>query len=127
VAEEKTIHRPKWIADEYDGCVYVHDVDGESVQLNPGDQIPAGHEEKVGPHIPTTFEKPRSTRIREIDGEYERPASEAGVDLEGFDPGQHKTSDVVDYVRRNPEHAQAVLDRERAGKNRRSIFTELGG
>jgi hypothetical protein len=114
----------KWIADEFDGCVWIHDVDGDSVQLLPGDEIPAGHEEKVGPHIPTTTEEPKSARMKAIDPAYVAPRQSATA-VSGFDPGQATVKAVVEYVRDNPEEAQAVLDRERAGKNRRSIFSEL--
>lgn len=119
-AERAARARGKWIADGFDGCVVIHDVDGESVTLTAGEQIPTGHEDKVGPHIPTTDTKPRSARIRDIDLDVQ------GDPDPGFQPGEHKVDDVVAFIQANPQHAQRVLDLERAGRNRRSVFDKLG-
>jgi hypothetical protein len=118
----------KWIADTFDGSVVIHGVDGESVYLHPGDPIPAGHEDKVLPHIPTTTRKPRSARLREVNRSYGSDAPATDPDeVTDFQPGEHTVAQVVEYIEDHPEHAQIVLDRERGGKNRRTIFDKLGG
>ena len=123
----------RWIADNFEGSVVVHDVDGDSVTLVAGDQIPPGHEDKVYPNIPTTTSKPRSARIRELDQELGGGPSvhgAAGIEYaeqEQYDPGQHTVVEVIAYLEAHPEDVQQVLELERAGRGRRSLFEKFGG
>jgi len=39
----------------------------------------------------------------------------------GYDPGEHTVTEVLDYMEDYPDQADAVLDREIAGKNRKGI------
>jgi hypothetical protein len=38
-----------------------------------------------------------------------------------FNPGEHSVADVLAYMAAHPERVEAVLDAERAGKNRKSV------
>lgn len=108
-----------WIADEFDGCTYLHNVDGLGTarRLEAGDEIPAGFEDEVKSHIPTTDEQPRSSRLREFDaslGQGDRDTS--------FDPRDHTVAEVNEYLRSHPREVQRVLDLERTGAARISIL-----
>lgn len=43
----------------------------------------------------------------------------------GFDPGEHTVDEVKAYVGEHPDERQAVLDAERAGKNRTTLVEWL--
>jgi hypothetical protein len=45
----------------------------------------------------------------------------------GYDPGEHTVDDVLDYVDKHPDEADAVLAAEEAGKNRTTLVAALGG
>jgi hypothetical protein len=109
----------RWIADTFDGVVYVHGVDGAGTSrtLAAGDEIPAGHEEKIRSHIPTTSTQPKSSRLREFDA-----TIGGGEQAPTFDPRDHTVPQVNDYLQDNPEDVQRVLDLERSGAARIGIL-----
>ena len=47
----------------------------------------------------------------------ERSTAEAAL----FDPGAHKVAEVIDYLSKNPEQTQRVIEAEKTGQNRSSI------
>jgi hypothetical protein len=106
-----------WISDRFEGCTYVHGVDGfgSSQRLEAGDEVPAGFEDQLGRHIPTTRTQPRSSRVREIAGDY-------GDEVPDFDPRDATVPEVNAYLEENPEDVQRVLDLERSGAARTGIL-----
>lgn len=44
---------------------------------------------------------------------------------ETFDPGEHTVADVIAYVAEFPDSRAAVLDAEKAGKNRVTLVEQL--
>jgi hypothetical protein len=110
----------RWIADTFEGAVYVHNVDGAGTSrvLVAGDEIPAGHEDEVRSHIPTTTRQPRSSRLREFDA----TLSHEGAPAPTFDPRDHTVPEVNAYLADNPEDVQRVLDLERAGAARIGVL-----
>ena len=42
-----------------------------------------------------------------------------------FDPSDHNLDEVHAHLEKNPSEAQAVLDAEKAGKNRSTLVSEL--
>jgi hypothetical protein len=121
----------RWIPDEWDSSVYLHDVGDpniatESVLLTPGSEIPEGVE--LGQHIPTTSVKPKSVRDRESTQAYQQELADAGDDRpEGasdFDPREHTVAEVTAYLQQNPGDAGRVFGLEEKGAKRAGI---LGG
>jgi hypothetical protein len=45
--------------------------------------------------------------------------------MSDFDPSDHTVPEVEDYVDQHPDEAGAILDAERAGKNRTTLVTFL--
>ena len=52
------------------------------------------------------------------------PTAQAGQGT-GFNPAEHTVAQVQAYVDANPSQRQAVLDAERAGKNRTTLVDSL--
>jgi hypothetical protein len=119
-AEKREGGPRRWIADTFEGVVYVHNVDGAGTSrvLAAGDEIPAGHEDKVRSHIPTTTSQPRSSRLREFDS----TLSHEGAPAPTFDPRDHTVPQVNEYLQAYPEDVQRVLDLERSGAARIGVL-----
>jgi hypothetical protein len=109
----------RWIADTFEGAVYVHNVDGAGTSrvLQAGDEIPEGSEGQIRSHIPTTGSQPRSSRLREFDA-----GLDGGRQAPTFDPRDHTVHDVNAYLDDNPEDVQRVLDLERSGAARIGVL-----
>lgn len=52
-------------------------------------------------------------------------SSNAPVEPDAFDPGEHTVEDVVAYMVEHPDELAAVLDAERAGKARVTLLGAL--
>ncbi len=57
--------------------------------------------------------------------EQEAPEEEAPQQEGGFDPSAHSINEVLAYVEENPDQKEAVLEQERAGKNRSTLIAKL--
>ena len=55
------------------------------------------------------------------------PAAAAPQPQDGFDPADHTVAEVEEYVDANPDQQAAVLDAEKAGKNRTTLVEPLEG
>lgn len=42
-------------------------------------------------------------------------------EVDAFDPSEHTAAEVNDYIEANPDEGDAVIEAERAGKNRKTI------
>ena len=61
-----------------------------------------------------------------LDPPAELDEHQAADDGAEFDPAGHPVDVVLEHVRRHPDQAAAVLEAERAGKDRKSIVDKLG-
>jgi hypothetical protein len=43
----------------------------------------------------------------------------------GFDPSEHNVEEVVTYVQGNPDEKDAIVEKEKAGKNRSTLLAKL--
>lgn len=77
-------------------------------------------DEPEGPETSTTTDETPEAATEASEGT-EAPAEEANTD-EGYDPTAHTVADVQEYLAANPDQADYVLDRERAGKARTTLI-----
>ncbi len=108
--------------------VFLTDPDSLAVtRFVAGDEIPSKY--KVGDHLFTddpdwtgTPQTGSFGRVLPFGGD---PQAGDTRGSDSYDPGEHNADEVVEYVGDDQARAAAVLEQERAGKNRKSVVEPL--
>lgn len=104
-----------------DESQFDEDTRKELIELGALGKVPASALRH--PEAASEIEK-RDARIKELEALLE----EAGVEVpDAFDPADYNVDDVVEYANSHPEDVDAIIEMERAGKNRTTLIEALEG
>jgi hypothetical protein len=87
--------------------------------------VPVGVKDATGT-ADFTFTEPAAPEVAADEFDPDAPDQEWEADA-AFDPAAHTVTEVIGYVEDNPDQREAVLELERAGKDRVTLISHLEG
>jgi hypothetical protein len=68
-----------------------------------------------------------STASEDASGENTGESGDSEIVDQGYDPSEHTVEDVLDYCADNEDQIPFIIDRERSGRNRKTLIAALEG